>query len=1076
MKLKHILPIFLILITFASFAQNKLETVIQKGHSAAVKAIATSTDGKYFATGSRDKSIIIWDASTGAQIRSLLGHTSTVNGLSWSKDGKYIASSSADNTVKVWLVNSGKLVFSSPEQNKYVTDVAFSPDAKYLILAGYSDSAEVYNTSNWTLITKIATNADQGSGYGISLAFSNDSKLLAIGEDNKTAKIYKTSDFSLLHTIAPAEGWCGGCGTLVEFSADNKYLAKLSHNDTLRLFDVLTGKEKLKFGAEVDKLQGLNFSADGKKLLLVADFVSQYDLTTNKLIQTFKSDTAAGSVNEAIYSIDGNSIITACNKNIALIYNALNGKVIGKLSGILNGQDNGGLDYDPDNYWQSNIAKYLRYKNLIALSKDDKFFITGKIARKAIKWNIASGKPETAFTGHEKAVICFDISVDNKLLVTADASGEAMLWEMETGKKLKTFKGHREPIFDVKLSPDGETVATSSWDGSIILWNLSTGKKISDIDLNNYSGYSIAFLPSSLYLVVAKLDKTLQLIEPDSKNVVRSFLGHTDIVSAVSFGLDKYKMLSASWDGTARIWDISTGIMLQKFKGHEGAIHAAIFTKDDKKVITAGADRIIRIWDANSGKLIQTLEGHQSEITSLKISNDNKLLISYSLDGAIKCWNLEKGVEFYEHLHLGENEWMAHTKDGYFNATTMARSAINFVKGMEVYAPDQFFEEYYRPDLLPSLFKNRGGANKMPSMNDKLNTSPPPIIRTALNVKPDGQTADLRIKIINSGGGIDEIKLSHNGKLLPIDHSKIIFPQEKDSFIVINQSVNLVRGHNKLEVTGYSKGRVESSPVGAAYFAENADNKIVCHVLAIGINKYKNPNLTLNFAHEDAQSFVDSLQKHKGALYTSMKIHTIFDEQATKQNILDTLNALAKHTSSHDVFVFYYAGHGSMSDNKFYFIPSDCPRLFDDGRLSKAAISATEMQEIFKQIKALKQIIIMDACQSGGSVELLAMRGSMEEKALAQLSRSAGIHVLASAGSEQNAKELSTLKHGLFTYVLLDAMSGKADGSPKDGKVTIYELKSYLDDQVPELNNKYSGKLQFPYTFSRGQDFPIVVE
>lgn len=95
---------------------------------------------------------------------------------------------------------------------------------------------------------------------------------------------------------------------------------------------------------------------------------------------------------------------------------------------------------------------------------------------------------------------------------------------------------------------------------------------------------------------------------------------------------------------------------------------------------------------------------------------------------------------------------------------------------------------------------------------------------------------------------------------------------------------------------------------------------------------------------------------------------------------------------------------------------------------------------------------------------------------MTQLSRSAGIHVLASAGGEQNAKEIAELKHGLFTYVLHEALSSKADGVPKDGKITIYELKSYLDDQVPELNAQYNGKLQFPYTFSRGQDFPVVKE
>jgi len=118
----------------------------------------------------------------------------------------------------------------------------------------------------------------------------------------------------------------------------------------------------------------------------------------------------------------------------------------------------------------------------------------------------------------------------------------------------------------------------------------------------------------------------------------------------------------------------------------------------------------------------------------------------------------------------------------------------------------------------------------------------------------------------------------------------------------------------------------------------------------------------------------------------------------------------------------------------------------------------------------------MDACQSGGAEELLATRGSLEERAIAQLSRSSGIHVLASAGSTQSAHELKELEHGLFTYVLLKALTGEADGSPTDGKITVFELKSYLDDQVPLLNQKYSGKPQYPYTFSRGHDFPMVLK
>ena len=132
------------------------------------------------------------------------------------------------------------------------------------------------------------------------------------------------------------------------------------------------------------------------------------------------------------------------------------------------------------------------------------------------------------------------------------------------------------------------------------------------------------------------------------------------------------------------------------------------------------------------------------------------------------------------------------------------------------------------------------------------------------------------------------------------------------------------------------------------------------------------------------------------------------------------------------------------------------------------------MQEKFKNIAALKQLVILDACQSGGSAEVLAQRGAMEEKAMAQLSRSTGVHVLAAAGSEQYATEVESLGHGLFTFAILQALEGGADGAPRDGNVTVYELKAYINDQVPELSRKYKGSAQWPYTFSIGHDFPIL--
>ena len=76
------------------------------------------------------------------------------------------------------------------------------------------------------------------------------------------------------------------------------------------------------------------------------------------------------------------------------------------------------------------------------------------------------------------------------------------------------------------------------------------------------------------------------------------------------------------------------------------------------------------------------------------------------------------------------------------------------------------------------------------------------------------------------------------------------------------------------------------------------------------------------------------------------------------------------------------------------------------------------------------------------------------------------------SGTQQYAAEVEVLKHGVFTYALLEALSGKADKG-NDKKITVAELKAYMDERVPELSEEHVGRSQYPTGYSTGQDFPI---
>lgn len=1072
---KHIFFYFLFFPILSIRAQEKLQTVVQKGHSASVRTVICSKDGKFAFTGSGDRSIKMWEQNTGREIRTFLGHSYSVNSLSITNNGKNLASCSSDKTAKVWEVISGKEIFSTHPQEDLLTDACFNPSGNLLVTAGYGDSARVWDLRTQKIVAAISVDADKGLGNGVSVDWSPDGKWVAFGEDNKMVNIYNTSEWGLEYSLKNEQGWCGGCGAKIDFSPDSKFLIRTSENNNIDFFDLQSGKITKTMGVPTENVTDLHYSNDGSYIALSTKRkLTIFSTTSGDILKTIEFDEDE-EINKISFNND-NNIYAGCENNTTLKITIINGNKETVFSGILNQTEKGGINYDPNNYWESHIAKYIQLKNNIQLTPDGKKFVKGKSGTLAKLWDIATGEPEKEFNGHEKAVICFDFSQDGKFLLTGDGGGKAFLWDVEKNKVLKSFEGHREPLFNVKFSPDEKTILTTSWDATIIVWDITSGEKLSHIDLNNSSAYSCAFSPDGLYLISGSLGKTLDMWEPDTKKIVKTFTGHTDVVSSLSFSPNKKFMLTASWDGTARLWNMETTMMVKKFKDHKGSIQAAIFTPDGENILTAGDDRTIRLWNIQTGKINNIFEGHQAEITSLDITKDGKMLTSLSIDGVIKFWNMENGKEFYEHIHIGKNNWMAKTKEGYFNATSGARNSIHFVKGNDSYSSDQFFDRFYRPELLPQMFKKRGKTGQVNDIENILRSSPPPTLKMfGLPVKGKDKVV-INLKIINNGGGIDELKFMHNGKRISLKKEKLSLPGKKGEHTIYTDTLTLVGGINTFSASGFSKERVESSVAETTLYHETSEKTSTCHIMVIGINKYKNNRLTLNFAKEDATAFAETVKINSKNLFKKIEVHALYDEQATKNNILDTLKSLTSTIQQHDVFILFYAGHGGMSDDKFFFIPTECTRLYDLNSISKEGIEASVLQMHLRKIKALKQIIIMDACHSGGAVELFALRGSLEEKAIAQLARSSGIHILASAGMEQAAKELTELGHGLFTYALLQALNGEADGSPKDGKITVYELKSYLDDQVPEMNRKYNGKPQYPYTFSKGHDFPVILK
>src|SRR5262249_29413183 len=101
--------------------------LVLRGHTDAVWCVCVSADGKRVLTGSADKSLRLWDADTGKQLRVFAGHTARIIGAAISPDGRSVLSGSDDGTTRLWDATTGKEIRRMTGHEGVVYGVCFGP-------------------------------------------------------------------------------------------------------------------------------------------------------------------------------------------------------------------------------------------------------------------------------------------------------------------------------------------------------------------------------------------------------------------------------------------------------------------------------------------------------------------------------------------------------------------------------------------------------------------------------------------------------------------------------------------------------------------------------------------------------------------------------------------------------------------------------------------------------------------------------------------------------------------------------------------------------------------------------------
>jgi len=464
---------------------------------------------------------------------------------------------------------------------------------------------------------------------------------------------------------------------------------------------------------------------------------------------------------------------------------------------------------------------------------------------------------------------------------------------------------------------------------------------------------------------------------------------------------------------------------------------------------------MLRLWDLDQGKEVRTFEGHRSHICSIAVSHNGKLLVSASHDG-MTLWDLATGREIAQFVSFWDGEWIVITPEGYFNASAKGAKHLNVRVGMNVYSIDQFYEKFFNPVYVASVLQGQKADGVADIRKGILS---PPEVRI-VSPKPDDRfntdATIIKVAARDTGGGIDEIRLYHNGKALD-DNCRGLKLVSRGGETVRDFQVTLVDGANIFRAVGFSSDRTESNPYEITVSLTAPSKEVSLYVFAVGVNKYKNPALNLNYAVPDAKGIAGFFRQN-GQLFKKVNIIEIYDEAATKEGILAKLCEMEK-TNPQDAVLIYLAGHGENVKDVWYFIPHELTYPEREEHVQTKGISSAELSSAIKNIRAQKILMLVDACKSGAA--LTAFRGFEDRKALSQLSRSTGTHVIAASTKDQFAAEVKDLGHGVFTYTLLEGLKGKAAGG--SDTVTVRRLMGYIEEQLPEVTEGISRRYSSPW-------------
>jgi WD40 repeat protein len=588
-------------------------------------------DGKKLITAT-DKSVRVWDAFTGRQLRRLDGHTAAVRGLSLMPGGRRVLSSSHDKTARLWDVETGDLLKTYQGPTTSVTNVAALPNGRRFLTSTQDGTVWLWDVDSGEVVNDYPDLKQSLPVFG--LAVTRDGRRGVFGTwDGKRNGARSAAELqNLLPTqVVVFEIETGKVLHTQDVPASVAQI-HLSPDSKLATFGTDKGVGFLDIDAKVfrhhDGLTGrpivVVFTPDGRHAVATGQdkSLSLWEVATGRALSVEQVLPAQG--NGLAVSPDGRRLAAG-------------------------GTGGGGAVWDlpqavhpvPDG---RPLVPLVRLTGIAADMEDVVYTPDGKVIgcggdRTVRVWDPATGEQLRQMDLPAKPRGLALLTGDRLVVTLYQDKFPILLFNWTTGQKLKEFPSQKSVRMAAAM-PEGRRFLSYSDDKTVRMWDGDTGEELAGFDVGS-SGHGLAVTPDGSRFLVGCADKTIRLWDIALNREIRR-----QPLAGIAYRISVSR--DGRWAGfgngnRVQFWDLQTGAE-KSIGGPTAIVDQVSFTRDGRYAVAASNDKNLYVCDVGGAAILASRAEHTGAVRGAVLSPDGKFATTSSADGTAIVWQLPPQV------------------------------------------------------------------------------------------------------------------------------------------------------------------------------------------------------------------------------------------------------------------------------------------------------------------------------------------------------------------------------------------------------------------------------------------------